>query len=308
MAKRINKEIEQKICELYSCNRSITDIISETNVTNKTIYNILKRNNICLKMPPINPRKKNKISSRCGIKYDFNENFFEKLDTKESCYFSGLISSDGNLSKTSNNVKIELKSTDVEILEKFNIALNTKKPLLFYDKFDKRTNKTYHSCQINICRYKIYSDLINHGITPDKSDNLRIPKINDDLMHYYIRGWSDGDAGWNINKSNQLFYTLVSSSYEFIFDLKNILQKQCNLDEDCKIHHIEKEHVYKLIYSGNKQTRKIFNYIYKGDLEPKLNRKYNYCKNHFDNLDNNVVTRKLNDFPISQNAKLQNKI
>lgn len=237
-------------------------------------------------------------------KYDFNENFFENLNNKNSAYWAGFISADGNLSKSSNNLKIELKSTDIDILEKFKTSLDAEQPIIIIDRLDKRTNKIYSSCQINICRVKFYNDLIRHGITPNKSTNLRVPQINSDLLHYYVKGWADGDGGWMVNKTNQLFFVLISSSFDFISDLKSILQKECKLDEECKIHNIEKEHHYKLIYSGNRQTRKIFNYLYKGDLEPKLDRKYNYCKNHFDNLDNGIITRNPSDPPISQNQQL----
>ena len=120
------------------------------------------------------------------------------------------------------------------------------------------------------------------------------------MMHYYLRGWSDGDAGWTIDKNNNMRYILISSSFDYLSDLKNILEKECDLPNnniiDCK----PKMNCFKLIYAGNLQTRKIFDYLYQGDLEPKLNRKYNYCKQHFHNFDNGIKSRNKNDPPLSQ--------
>ncbi len=283
MKRKFDKANDPLICEMYKDEKiSLTKIMIAANVSMPYIYRVLKLNNIPTRLKINNPDKIINWNS----KYSINDNFFDSLDNKNSAYFAGLISADGHLPKTTNDIKVELKLTDIDILEKFKLAINSNKPIYKSNRSpDPRTGKIYTSCSLHICREKLYKDLVKHGIGPDKSKNLRIPKISEEFMHYYIRGWADGDAGWNISQNNQCFFAITSSSYDFIIDLKNIFQTKCNLDTEVKVHDIQKEHCYKLIYSGNCQTRKIFDYLYQGDLEPKLDRKYEKCKNHFDEYD-----------------------
>lgn len=206
------------------------------------------------------------------------------------------------MDKNTYNIAIKLKSTDIDILEKFKIALKSNHLIHEYSNFDNRTNKTYSNCVLNIHREKLYKDLVKHGISNNKSCDIRIPinSIPPQLMYYYLRGWSDGDAGWMIDKNNTLHYILISSSFDYLSDLKNILEKECNLSDHSIIDYRPKMNCFKLNYGGNLQTRKIFDYLYQGDLEPKLNRKYNYCKQHFYNLDNGIKSRNKNDIALDQ--------
>ena len=52
---------------------------------------------------------------------DFNDNYFENIDTEEKAYFLGLIYSDGNVRERNGKyyLNIELKREDKYILEKF---------------------------------------------------------------------------------------------------------------------------------------------------------------------------------------------
>lgn len=279
---KLECDVRLQICNEY--NRNADELAIKYGVDRKTILRIIEYNNISTK------------------KYEVNENFFEKLDNKESLYFAGLLSADGHLDKDTYNISIVLKSTDIDILEKFKSALKSNHPIHEYSRFDDRTNKTYLQCVLRMHREKLYTDLVKHGISNTKSSDLRIPidSIPPHMMHYYLRGWSDGDAGWTIDKNNNMRYILISSSFDYLSDLKNILEKECDLPNnniiDCK----PKMNCFKLIYAGNLQTRKIFDYLYQGDLEPKLNRKYNYCKQHFHNFDNGIKSRNKNDPPLSQ--------
>ncbi len=279
---KLECDIRLQICNEY--NRNADELAIKYSVDRKTILRIIEYNNISTK------------------KYQVNENFFEKLDNKESLYFAGLLSADGHLDKDTYNVSILLKSTDVDILEKFKIALKSNHPIHKYSRFDDRTNKTYLNCKLDIHREKLYTDLVKHGISNTKSSDLRIPidSIPPHMMHYYLRGWSDGDAGWTIDKNNNLSYILVSSSIDYLSDLKNIFEKECNLSNINILDYRPKMNCFKLRYCGNLQTRKIFDYLYQGDLEPKLNRKYNYCKQHFYNLDNGIRSRNVGDPVLDQ--------
>ena len=72
----------------------------------KNLKEILKKNNII-------PRNKS-IANRI---YFCDDNYFEKIDSKDKAYFLGLLMADGN--KYKNTVRIELQEKDKSILELF---------------------------------------------------------------------------------------------------------------------------------------------------------------------------------------------
>lgn len=46
----------------------------------------------------------------------------------------------------------------------------------------------------------MYTDLCNNGCVPKKSLILKFPKLRDDLIHHFIRGYFDGDGTVGIYK------------------------------------------------------------------------------------------------------------
>lgn len=268
----LSHEAKLEICKKYSEDKIFgKDLAKEYNVNIKTIWKALREFNI----------SKNKIN--------VNESFFENLDTKESAYFSGLLAADGHLKHGSSlknktrdhTIVIGLKLTDINILEQFKKALNSDHQIYIGHKFDKRTNKTYDRCTLQICNTKLHTDLTKHGIGHDKSKNLIIPNtIPSNLLHYHFRGLVDGDGFWSISKNNNLSFGMVSPSYDFLFQFKSIIEKECNLHDTQIINDIENSGIYRLIYSGNLQCHKIADWIYQGDKYPCLERKYELVQNH----------------------------
>lgn len=314
--KIISEEIEKEISEYYSNRKfKIKNILSKFNCSFQKVCNIRKKYKIenrrkiltdsfklqvcedykqdsslqrISKKHKIGINTLNKILNEYCIsnKLRVNDNFFEMLDNKNSCYYAGLIASDGYVSGTTNKISLGFKKEDIEILENFKKVIGSEHKISCYDSYDQRTNKNYGHCSIQISREKLHSDLIKHGISNTKSKDMRVPtNIPITLIHYYIRGWSDGDGGWYISKKQNLVYTLVSSSYEYILDLKKIIEENCNLNTNSIVDCRPKENCFKVTYGGNLQVRKIFEYLYKDDPYPRLERKYNLLKNHFDEYD-----------------------
>jgi intein/homing endonuclease len=169
--------------------------------------NTLKRNNI--------PRR---TTQHYTVKYITNEKFFDIINDEEKAYFLGLMYADGNnyvRIPHSYEVSIKLQEQDKYILEKFRDLLSPQTNLKLI--IDKKIKTKY-------CLFKINSKILSHqlselGCVPAKSLILEFPKfISNNLIHHFIRGYSDGDGsiysksptktdyinyGWQITSTNK---------------------------------------------------------------------------------------------------------
>jgi hypothetical protein len=185
MNRKISIENEKEIIEL-SKTKSQKDIGLLFNVSQGCVRLILKRNNI--------PKAKN---SRLNMsKLDLDVNYFNKIDSKEKAYWLGFICADGNINKKNN--KLTLTSKDYDIIVKFKSNINSSHKISNTSYFDKRTNKTYYRSTLQIGNELFVKNLINLGITNDKSNKLNFPNIDEVYYSYFIAGLFDGDGSLSI--------------------------------------------------------------------------------------------------------------
>jgi hypothetical protein len=254
---------------------SAPQIAKEFNKNVKTIWRILKANNV-----------KARTISEAKKKYTCKDDFFSKIDTEEKAYWLGVLFADGNVSKkASNSGQIFLSSVDKDWVTSFMKSINsTNEPR---KEVHKKFKKIIWKAQITSA--KMYDDLVFLGCTPKKTHTIRIPKLKDDLMHHFIRGYFDGDGtvgiyknlkehNWKILKSG-----FCSGSKEFIKDLLDIIP--------VKNKTIRFSSVYFTQHSL-KDTINLYHYMYK-DANVFLNRK----KEKFDEYFKTYKPRKrFNDY------------
>lgn len=162
-------------------------------------------------------------ASKLGLKkrYEFNEDFFEKIDNEEKAYWLGFIWADGsiayNTEKHVYELSIELQSSDLNHLKKFNKSLNGNLPVstrIRESSFEDYPNKQYKTAFIRVHSKKLVEDLIKHNCIEDKSHKIGMPDISDEYMWHFIRGFFDGDGCvcYKDNKTNlRCDFTSVSS-------------------------------------------------------------------------------------------------
>lgn len=255
----LNSEIE--LIDLYNQNYSITDISNKTKFCRKTVALVLKNHNIPIKGGFYFTRKDN-----------FNERYFEKIDTEDKAYFLGLLYADGNVYLKRNRVQITLQNEDTYILEVFkNYIDSTCK--LYVDRGLYR--------KLILASEKMCQDLIKLGCVPKKSLILTFPieeQVPNHLLHHFVRGAFDGDGSIGyVNKTGkEISFT---SSESFCNSVKSILESQ-----NIKVSKFSKRYKDKInsagsikIYQNNK-TFDLFNYMYK-DATIYLERKYLKFKN-----------------------------
>lgn len=187
-------------------------------------------------------------------KYFLNENYFESIDSENKAYWLGFIAADGcvyidSRKKTRKTLRIELSKKDVEVLEKFKKDLKSEHPVKFWKKRE--------SVSLSITCKKLVNDLINLGIVPKKTFKLNFPNIKKKYYNHFIRGYFDGDGSWHVNDKNYVMFNLSCASDNFRKQLKDILNKDLNLNKNIKENNIA------LQYCGTRQSKKFYDYIYK---------------------------------------------
>ena len=233
------------------------------------------------------------IEEKTRDKIHFNENFFSKW-SNEMAYVLGLIYTDGNITDTSIKMgRLTFAQREKEAVEKFLNLIGADSKIL-YRRREKYINTTAGELYyFHINSDMVYKQLLELGLTPNKSLSMAFPKIPDEYIRHFVRGCWDGDGTVYIEKRNGNLKTLfVCGSLEFITVLKEHLRKQglsdVTLYEDKRS---KKGNVSYYFRYGTKDSIKLFHYLY--DVVPEsqyLKRKYEIFENY---LDRNKTPRQL---------------
>lgn len=213
----------------------------------------------CKGYPTIQGLLKRRIKMRRrGKRIDFDENFFENIDTERKAYWLGFIYADGNV--TRNRLRIEIKEEDKYLLEELNKDLGSNNKIGLatstheYNGYIINKRNVY----IGYCSDKLINDLAKHGVVPNKTFKInKIPTISDKLMRHFIRGYFDGDGTVYIDKDGVKFG--FYGQHNFLQEIKQILAEKLNLS-DRKIH--DKETVSMITFSRKQDLINFYNYIY----------------------------------------------
>lgn len=129
---------------------------------------------------------------------NYNENYFDIIDTSQKAYFLGLMYADGYISHSTRKngsvyyiMSISLQVQDKSVLEKLRNEMNRPNELILVKTNGKR-NPQY---RFTVSGEKIHHDLEKHGCIERKSLNLQFPTtVPEELMSHFIRGYFDGDG------------------------------------------------------------------------------------------------------------------
>jgi hypothetical protein len=246
----------------------------------KTIYDIIKRDGV------------KKIGNK---KYWINENFFETIDSDEKSYWLGFLYADGCIRKKgkSSQLKLKLKLSDIEHLEKFKKSIQSDSEIKKLSSFFKKDKKEYSSecCEINIYNTKVVEDLIKLGCLQNKTQKIRLPNLDFHLMSSFIRGYFDGDGCiYKVKNYENCFRVTICSNKNFIKDLKVFLNygdiveyNNYSILAINKIENIKEFRDYIYNNSNISLTRKYEKFLLIKEYSPEYytNRANNFKKNIF---------------------------
>lgn len=297
MAKRTDRETEQKIIEYYNQGYSMKDTAKKFNTTSATVLRILNSYNIpkrtkggIYKIPDeeviqryksgescqsiadsykvtfhtiSNILEKNQIK-RDNIYYnlELDRDYFLNINSYDKAYFLGFLISDGYVALDSNTISLTLAAKDVEILNIF--KEKTKNTNLLYERLDEK----HHEYSFRVKSKEWKDQLQQYGVIPQKTGKEYIPPIDDKYMPHLIRGLIDGD-GWISSKSHQIGFC---GNEKIVNQLKDYLVNKLNI-YDVKVLHTE-EKLWQITWASNKDISLIGNFIYQDKNDCFLKRKF----------------------------------
>lgn len=200
------------------------------------------------------------------------DNNFSRRWTSHLAYATGLMASDGNLSKDGRH--LVFVSKDYQLIKTFKKCLKLKCKIGL-KKSGFTPNKKYFYVQFG--DKKLYDFWVSIGITPAKSKTIAELKIPDKYFFDFLRGSFDGDGSfysyWDRRwASSFLFYlSFVSASIKHINWLRRKIKKLVGARG-----HFSNQlysRTFQLKYAKN-EARIIFYKMYRSKNIPKLERKF----------------------------------
>ena len=208
-------------------------------------------------------RAKNRLNKTFYRKWNFNEDYFEKINTPEKAYFLGLLYADGAINKDK-SISLGLQTKDIELLDKFAQELSYDKPYKIHENITS----------ININSHKLYNDLINKGCFERKSFILKFPtneQVPDIYKYHFIRGYFDGDGCCHIANKSYNNYINFLGCEEFLKGISNIF-----LQNEIKsyLYKIKNSNIYSLYIKTKLNINKLRELLYKDDSISLKRKKY----------------------------------
>lgn len=215
-----------------------------------------------------------------GIRYKVNDKFFETW-TPTMGYLLGYLYADGSLEDASylRGAYLRVTSTDKELVDFVRSALSSEHAVVVTPPSSPSQKVRYF---LRIGNHKIYNDLLQLGIYPNKSLTMKLPRVPHKLFAHFVRGYFDGDGHVSIALKrsgvfSRLVVVFVSGSESFLStladELSGLLQLKIN-----KVYH--RGGAYRLAYSTSDSV-KLFKYLYSYSNGLFLNRKFGVFKNFF---------------------------
>lgn len=285
---KITKQTEQEIIKQCkeqvkvnsSISKSVIDKLIAEYSPDISIKELCRKYNLCSASVGYHFRKKGvKIFRRydCNRRYQFNFDFFEKIDTEEKAYWLGFIASDGHVNNEKGRkfLKICSSTKDSYHLEKLVKMIGGTQKVVF--RFDKKS-KDQTIAELSIYSMKISQDLFNKGMTRRKTYSLNWEAVTscipNNLMSHFIRGFFDGDGCIHYNKVlNNKSFNIICKSHSFLENMHKYISEKAGINhtplvyrKSCDIHYISR--------GGRRVILKIYDFLYK-DATVFLERKKN---------------------------------
>lgn len=213
MIVKVKMKIEQIIFDYTNNWIGIHSLAQKYHHSDNTIRKILKENGVHIRGH----------QEACKTRYHIKEDFFDINNQNfNMAYVMGLIASDGMVNSKDNMIKIELKSTDIDILEKINKVLENERPIKTY----YRKDKDLETSQIYFYSKKMKDDLAKFHIIPRKTYDVKYnypDLLNEKYYSAYIRGLFDGDGSiltsgghisWQIDTSSEKMANWIISYFK----------------------------------------------------------------------------------------------
>jgi len=233
MGNRIDIE-DKLVIKRYDELKNIKKVAISFGVSTRPIKRILDKNNILL----------------TNRRYNVNHNYFGVIDNEEKAYWLGFLYADGCVRKTKSGSQLVLKLSvkDEEHLNLFKKNIESEHKIVYTESRVMTKNNVLsisNNCSLRVNSNELVEKIINQGCVPRKTFTIERPKINDDLIRHFIRGFYDGDGNFFYSEKTKMsVMTIVCASDKFRTFLIEIMSSISGIG---KIHLDEKKYTIKLV-------------------------------------------------------------
>lgn len=204
--------------------------------------------------------------------YDFNQNYFEIIDSIDKAYFLGFIAADGclfdNKIETQQNIlRIGINKKDIYILENFKKYINSDKTISITRENEFAT--------LSFTSNKLFDDINKLGLHPNKTYGSSVVNLDDKYMRHFIRGYFEGDGTISMRRTEPL--NIDVAIYGFEKNMKQIIE------------YLERYNIYTKF---TPDKRKVCNEIFGRILFTTKNNRYAFLRFIYDGCEDLYLKRK----------------
>ena len=261
---KINK---QKVVDLYFTERRSTEEISKLYGVNKsTVNRWIKAEGLALRN-----------SSESKQIYKINQDYFDKINTKEKAYLLGFVAADGYT--TDGNVfGVTVSTIDLDVINFIKKQLESEHPVRRFTRV-LENNKIGDYSEFRISNKKIKDVLHSYSIEPRKSLTLNIEEViknslmNESLIPSFLLGYFDGDGGiyhYNPEEGTEQFSMSITGTLETCNYYKKYFQDIGFLTK----RHKDNKNNYTYQIGGRNQVKKALDLLYEDTPEFFFKRKH----------------------------------
>lgn len=220
------------------------------------------------------------ISSRRKNRYTLNEHFFDSIDNELKAYLLGYLFADGFVGDEEyNNIVFSQKKDDMEAVELFKESIEYTGELRIFEPGKASFKNSQDHVVVNFSSEHMANKLRNYGLLK-KESYKSLPKIDNNLLRHFVRGFFDGDGSITLTKSHYKDKVYYSGALDIIVN-KNLVDFFLNLFSDIHftIDQSKTDYMVYLKCRSKKGVKFFYDYFYK-DSKYFLSRK----KRKFDEI------------------------
>lgn len=220
------------------------------------------------------------ISSRRKNRYILNEHFFDSIDNELKAYLLGYLFADGFVGDEEyNNIVFSQKKDDMEAVELFKESIEYTGELRIFKPGKASFKNSQDHVVVNFSSEHMANKLRNYGLLK-KESYKSLPKIDNNLLRHFVRGFFDGDGSITLTKSHYKDKVYYSGALDIIVN-KNLVDFFLNLFSDIHftIDQSKTDYMVYLKCHSKKGVKFFYDYFYK-DSKYFLSRK----KRKFDEI------------------------
>lgn len=207
----------QELKELYLQGNSLAELGRKYGIQPTTIKKYLINAGV-----QIRSRSEQNSLSNKKRKKRVKDNYFSVIDNVNKAWLLGFLMADGSIRKDRNEIRINLSSIDIEILEKIRNELEIEREIA-----SEITNQGYAISYLSWSSEQQKIDLAKYGVVPNKTYlPLHLPNFNDDSYKLaFILGFYDGDGSFSVN-DKYCRLRLVSHRSEILEDIAKFFESK----------------------------------------------------------------------------------